>query len=138
MKIILLGALLISSSVQGALQQVQCPARYPAEVIRIKDVPKGWDGESQVRGNLPLDAGGFVSGPITGSSKGEMMGSGDIKTKDGFEARYLLDERIQERWFYCGYGGVELFHRISSKATQCVIKTIPRKTSKLDIRITCE
>lgn len=138
MKLLLLGAFFISSSAQGAPQDIQCPVRYPTEVIRLSDVPKGWDGESQVRGNVPLDAGGFVIGPITGPSKAEMMGSGDVKTKSGFESRYLLDERIKERWFYCGYGGVELFHRISSAATQCVITTTPHKTSKLDIRITCK
>ena len=138
MKILLLSALLISATAHGAQQQVQCPARYPAEVIRLSGVPNGWDGEDQLRGKLPLDGEGFVIGPITGSSKGEMMGSGDIKTKDGFETRYLLDGRIKERWFYCGYGGVELFHRISKKATQCVIKTTPRKYSRLDIGIDCK
>ena len=125
-------AILGSSAAHGAEQRITCPDRYPAvDFVRLAEVPKGWDGEGQVSGSLPLIGAGLVAGPITGGSKGEMIGSGKIKTKEGYETRFPFDGQMKEKWIACAYGiggSVELFHRVAVDAkTQCVIKTKRQK-----------
>ena len=141
-KLILFGATLIFSTAQGKELQLQCPARYPSEVLDLREVPKGWDGQGRVSGALPLLGASYVEGPITGESYAEIIGSGDIKTKEGSEARYFMDGQIKEKWILCRYGNdgnVELFHRVPSDATQCVIRTKRPKLPHLTVvQITCK
>ena len=141
-KILIFGVMLISSTAQGKEQQIQCPARYPADVVHLPEVPKGWDGQGRVSGNLPLLGASYAEGPITDQSYGEMLGGPDIKTKDGFEARYVTGSQIKGKWILCRYGNdgnVELFHRVSGDVTQCVIRTKrPKFPKDLIVTATCK
>ena len=141
-KILLFGAIFVSSTAQGKDQQIQCPARYPLNVVHLKDVPKGWNGEGYVRGALPLLGASYVEGPITGSSYGEIIGGPERKTKDGSEKRYNMDGQIKEKWIVCRYGNdgnIELFHRVAAESTQCVIRTRQPDPPNLPVvNITCK
>lgn len=136
MKIRLIGLLLLSATAQAREQQIQCPIRYPTQDVRLADVPKGWDGVGTVRAGSLLEGAGLIDGPEEG--RAEMIGSGAIKTKEGFETRFVVS--AGEKRFFCSYGGgVELFHRIAVEATHCVIKTKRHKVSVArDIKIVCK
>jgi hypothetical protein len=142
MKTLLLSAILISSTARGKEVQIQCPGRYPVDVVQLTDVPKGWDGQGRVRGQISLLGASYVEGPITGQSYGEMIGGQEIKTKYGLERRYRTDGQIKEKWLLCRYGGdgsIELFHRVPADITQCLITTKPQKFPKdLIVTATCE
>lgn len=117
------------------------PPRYPTAVVGLPQIPKGWDGQGQVRGALPLLGASYVEGPISGGSYAEIVGAGEVKTKTGYEKRYQLDGEFSEKWIVCRYGNdgsVELFHRVATTATQCVIRTTQSMLPKLPvIQATC-
>lgn len=122
MRIILCSFLLLcTAGAHSKEQKIQCPVRYPAQGVKLVEVPAAWDGVGKVSANALLDGGGVIAGPESG--RGEMMGSGAVKTKEGQEVRYPLPGG--EKWFFCSYGNgsVELWHRIASDATSCVVKT---------------
>lgn len=139
MKQLLFFALAFASNSANATEQhITCPPRYPSQLIKIAEVPKGWDGEGQIRNNRPLLGAGFVVGPIAEDSKAEWIGSGQIKTKSGTETRFRTDASIREKWIFCSYGNdgsVELYHRINELTTLCVIKT-ERPTFPADRKVT--
>lgn len=137
-KILLIGALLFSSTVQGKEVHIQCPGRYPANFVNLPDIPKGWNGQARVSGGVLLLGATYVEGEITRDSYGEMIGGPEIKTKSGFERRYPTDGQIKDKWVLCRYGddgAIELFHRVPAAITQCVIRTKPSKF-KQDLLVT--
>ena len=142
LKILLLGAILVSSGARGTEVQVKCPARYPADVVQLKDVPKGWDGQGRVSGKVLLSGASYVEGPITEQAYAEIIGGEDIKTKDGYESHYNLNGQVKEKWILCVYGrdgNIELFHRVPADVKHCVIKTKHQKFPKdLIVTATCK
>ena len=116
--------------------QVKCPVRYPSQDVRLSELPKGWDGGARVRESSVLQGAGFVNGPEEGEA--EMIGSGEIRTKEGHEVRY--PSVVGPKRLVCAYGGgVELWHRLPVSATICIIKTKKQRTRQddPDIRIFC-
>lgn len=91
---------------------------------------------------LPLLGAGFVVGSIAENSKAELIGSGATKTKDGFESRFVTGPTKEERWIFCSYGNagsIELYHRVATDATQCVIKTkTPEFPADRQVHIVCK
>jgi hypothetical protein len=68
-----------------------------------------------------------------------LIGSGQIKTNEGYETRF--DVGIGPKRLSCAYGGgVELFHRLPETATSCIIKSKKQKVrhEDPDIRIFCK
>ncbi len=132
---------IVSNFASAAEQHITCPARYPLATIRIADVPEGWDGEGQVSAHNRLIGAGFFLGSIEESSKGEMIGVGRIKTKDGYENRFPIPDGVFEKWVVCRYGNsgnIELYHRVTAKAKHCVIRTKVLKFPEIPtVNITC-
>lgn len=137
MRYLVIGLLFASAAAHGAEFQIQCPVRYPSEDLSLSEVPKGWDGKATLRKGAILVGAGFYDGPE--EMPAELIGTGQIKTKDGFETRYAVDTGPKR--FTCAYGGgVELFHRLPVAVTRCVIKSKKQDSRhhEPDIRIFCE
>lgn len=129
------GLLFVSVAAQGAEFEVQCPVRYPTQDLSLAEVPKGWEGSATVRKGALLIGAGVYDGPE--EMQAELIGTGQTRTKDGYETRYSVG--VGPKRLSCAYGGgVELFHRLPEAATRCIIKTKRRERHEdPDVRISC-
>lgn len=137
MRYIVVGLLFASAAAHSAEFQIQCPVRYPSQDLSLADLPVGWDGKATVRKGALLVGAGLSDGPE--EMPGELIGTGQIKTKDGYETRF--DVGVGPKRLSCAYGGgVELFHRLPDTATSCIIRTKKQKIrhGDPDIRIICK
>jgi hypothetical protein len=121
MKILLLAVVLLALPTRAAEQQIECPARYPVEEIKLPETGK-WD-TGLVIGQLPLEGAGMATGPL--AQRAELRGS-EQKIKSGFQTRFGFNrnEDPPEKWFLCYYGiggSVQLARRVADTTTACTL-----------------
>jgi len=139
MKILLLAAVLLASPTRAAEQHIECPARYPVEVIKLPETGK-WD-TGLVMGQLPLEGGGMATGPL--ARRAELRGS-ERKIKSGFETRFGFNrnEDPPEKWFLCYYGAggsVQLAQRVADTTTECTLTHEKKKfPHEPKIQVSCQ
>ncbi|WP_313705996.1 STY0301 family protein [Massilia sp.] len=122
-------------SAQAAEQRIECPARYPAEDIPLRETGD-WD-TGLVPADIPLEGGGMFTGPLV--RRAELRGS-ERRIRGGYITNFGFnrDQDPPEKWFVCHYGHVQLARRIADTTTACELTHKERKFPKeSDVRLIC-
>ncbi len=132
---LLLVVLLLHLPVHAVEQRIECPARYPAYDILLRENGQ-WE-TGLVPANIPLIGGGMYVGPL--SRRGELRGS-ERRVKGGFVTRFGFDQdqHPSSKWFVCYYGHVQLARRVTDSTTACELTHEEKKFPKEpNVRLSC-
>jgi len=121
MRLLFLAAVLLALPAHTAELRLECPARYPADDVKL---PKtgNWD-TGLVVGRLPLVGAGMATGPL--ARRAELRGA-EQPIKGGFRTHFGFDREQEppEKWFLCYYGAggqVHLARRATDTTTSCTL-----------------
>lgn len=122
--------------------RIECPAKLPAESLKVIDAPSGWTAFSD--NAMWLHSAAPMNGPP--SRKGTLQ---DVSTTvKGAKriSRYVWDERGESpdsegKWIACKYGetnNVVLSKRIDDNASQCTVTYTKNPQGRSDVDIHCD
>jgi hypothetical protein len=123
------------------LFQMTCPPTLPKNAVPTRDHAGGWIVSSPGAEDWSQDDSGMLHGAPDGQA---------YLVPDVAEDKTRGDKRVSlrswkfslphghEKWLYCGYGPVQLAHRIPSGATECSVRVEFHKGQRVPTIFTCK